>query len=273
MWQMYSIGSLVAGAFESAIDKAGIVGDARVDSYAASFYRTFFFFLATLTVGLTGILGNLQLFIHWSIVPLAFLGLVSTLLFTYLLRKVEITVISAASYLTPILFLIIDTSFLGINLSQAEVLGIILLVCGGIAFSLDGKTEHFKREFTWKVAGAFVFIYILQSGIENYTFKHFSDGGLNAISYYASIWSLTTLLFLGVLLVKGKMHTLVARAAVTYIPYAALGKTFDAFNSILFLSAVSIATVSQVSAFNALFPLVVFIAAVITQSFFGIGLK
>lgn len=273
MWQTYSLGSLIAGAFESAVDKAGIVGDARVDSFAASFYRSLCFTIATVLIGLTGLLGTVHFFFHWSMLVVALFGFVGTLLFTHLLRTVEITAISAASYLTPFLFLLVDTHILGVQLTQLEIIGIILLVCGGIAFSLDGKTHHFKREFTWKVAGMFFFIYIIDSAIENYTFKHFSASGLNGISFYVSSGLFANLLFLCTAVVCGKTRSLVAPAALRYIPYAMLGKTFDSFNSVLFLSAIALASVSQASAFNALFPLVVFLAAVATQSFFGIGLR
>ena len=273
MWQTYSLGSLIAGAFESAVDKAGIVGDSHVDSFAASFYRATCFTAATLLIGSTGILGAMHLFWHWSMLVVAVAGVIATLLFTKLLRAVEITVISAASYLTPFLFLIIDTHFLGTHLTQMEIVGIFLLVCGGIAFSLDGKSHHFKREFTWRIAAIFFFIYIIDSALENYTFKHFSAGGLNGVSFYATSGLLSSIIFLGLALVRRKTHTLIAPAALRYIPYALLGKSFDVFNSVLFLSAVAMATVSQASAFNALFPLVVFIVAAITQSFFGIGLR
>ena len=62
MWQTYSLGSLIAGAFESAVDKAGIVGDARVDSFAASFYRSLCFTIATVLIGLTGLFGGMHFF-------------------------------------------------------------------------------------------------------------------------------------------------------------------------------------------------------------------
>jgi len=274
MWQSYSLGSLLAGAFENAVDKAGIVRDGGVDSYVASFYRAFFFWVAVTLVGATGLLGDIIFFFHWSYLPLAVVAAISTLLFTYLLRTVEITVIGAAAYLAPLLFLVIDTKILGVALTQAQMIGIFLLIAGGLAFSLDGKTHHFRRDLTWKIWAAIFFIFVLSVGIEAYLFKYLNaNHGVNAVSYYVYSTIPAVLLLFALLAWKGRARALVSRQSLLYMRYAALGKSFDSLNSILYISALSMATLAQVSAFNALMPLMVVIVAVFAQSLFGFRLK
>lgn len=274
MWQSYSLGSLIAGAFESAADKAGIVRVGAVDSYVASFYRSFFFLLAASLVGTLGILGDLTPLFHWSFIPFAISSSISTLLFTYLLRNVEITGIGAASYLAPFLFLVIDTQILGIALTQLQIIGITLLVCGGLAFSLDGITHHFRRDLTWHVWAAILFIYVFNTGFEAYLFKYLNATyNLNAVSFYVYSTIPATAILFFVLLYKGRFRYLLTRPARAYIPYAMLGKFLDSFNSILYMMALSFATLAQVSAFNALMPLVIVVTASLAQGIFGIRLK
>jgi len=274
MWQSYAIGSLLAGALESAVDKAGIVRDGGVDSYVASLYRAFFFLVAVTVVGLSGILGDLTFFVHWSYLGIGAIGALGAILFTYLLRTVEITVIGAATYLAPFLFLILDTKVLGVALTQLQMLGIVLLVCGGLAFSLDGKTHHFRRELGWKVWGAILFIFILATAIEAYLFKYLhATYDVNAVSYYVYSTIPGVIILLFVVIWKRRIAQLVTPIALSYLPYAILGKTFDAFNSVLYVTALGMAALSQVSAFNALMPLVIVLVALLAQGLFGIRLK
>jgi len=274
MWQAYSLTSLTAGAFETVVDKAGIVHDNVIDSYVASFYRLALFGLMTSLLGITGLLGELTIFLHWSTFALGIMAAFSTVMFTYLLRTVELTVIGAAAYLTPLLFLLIDTSILKLSFTSIQLFGIVLLVLGGLAFSLDGKTHHFKKYLSGRVWGIFFFIYIFYSGVEAYTYRYLhTTYDLSPVSFYATYICFGALLLFGVLVFKGRTHLLISRPALRYIPYAAAGKAFDSVNSTLYITAISMATVSQVSAFNALMPLVLVAVAWVVQGVFGVRLK
>ena len=274
MWQVYSFGSMLAGACESATDKAGVISGTAVDSYVATFVRTACFFIATVLVGLTGIIGELHFFWHWSIVFVALLGIISSLSYTYVLRRVEITEIVAAGYLASFLYLCIDTQILGVAFSTSQIWGVILLICGGIAFTLDGKTHRFQKNLTPAVIGAFLMMYVVYGGIDAYLFKYLNTTiGLNGVSFYASIWLIGLVFFFGLLLVKGRVRLLFSKQTAHYVPYAALGKSFDVFNSVWYATALSIATVSQVSAFNSLLPLLLFFVAAISQKELHVRLK
>jgi len=246
MWQFYALGSLVAGAFEGVVDKAAFVRDAHIDSSIATFYRSIFIFFAFIAIGLVGILGELSLFFHWSIVGLALLYVVAALCYTYLLRRVEIVSIGAIAYLASFFFLFVDMYIVGLPITQTQIAGIALLVFGGLAFALDGKTHHFNRELTLGVLGALLCIFLLTTGVEAYLFKYLHKTyALNGVSFYASGWFFASIfLFLFVVGTK-KTHRLLTRSAIIYIPYAIIGKIFDAFNSVLYASALALAAVSQ----------------------------
>jgi uncharacterized membrane protein len=273
MWQSYALGSLVAGALESIADKAGIVHDAAVDSYVATFYRVALFTGAVALLGASGLFGDFRFFFHWSLVLLGFLAAISSLLFTYLLRHLEITVIGALSYLAPFLFLGIDMYILGAPLTAVHIAGMVLLVGGAIAFTLEGKTHHFKRALTWRVGAALFFMTVVYAGCDAYLFTYLNAShGLEAVSYSASAHVFNGMFLFGLIIARGRLPRLFDRSARRYIPYAAIGKSFDSLNSILFLMALPLATVSQVTAFTALSPLVLFVVAALSQNLFRFGL-
>lgn len=272
MWQSYALGSVGADALHKIADKAAFVRDAGVDSLIATFYRLFFFFAVSVIVGYSGILGEFTFFVHWIFFILAPIEALASYLYSHLLRHVEVTGLAAAGYLAPFLFFLIDTYFLKVHLSPAQIMGIVMLVLGGIAFSIDGKTHHFVRT-TWRTWIVFFFVYIFAFGTEVYAFKYaFEVHGVNGVSFHTtfSLW-ITLILFVSVLY-KRKTHKLFSRATRIYIPYALAAKTFDVFGSILFASAIALASVSQVSAFAALTPFILFVFAAIVQTVFRVRL-
>jgi len=273
MWQGYLLGSLLAGAFESVTDKAALVWDGKVDTAVATFYRLLFFFGASVAVGLLGVLGGFSLFFHWTFLLFIPFSAITSYLYTYLLRHVEITVIGAAAYLTPFLFLLVDTTILDVPLSFLQIGGVVLLVLGGAAFSLDGKTRRINAELTLPVLGVFL-LGVLYTGTEAYLFKHLNESyGLNAVSFLVNVWGPVCVLALLYVVAMNKSHLLWNRAARIYIPFVAVSKTFDSFNSILYIAALSLAAVSQVTAFEALFPLFLFAVAVLVQGIFHLPLR
>lgn len=155
MWQLFALGAMLATAGENVIDKAALIRDVSLDPLVATFIRPFLFFVAIAFVGLTGWLGELHFFFNWVLWLCVPFGILSSFLYTYLLQKIEITSIGAAGYLTPFLFFFIDTSVVTTHFTPLQVIGIILLVAGGIGFSLDARTHVIKRDLTWRVWAAF----------------------------------------------------------------------------------------------------------------------
>jgi len=273
MWQLFALGALFFTAGENVADKAALVNHRSVDSDVASFYRPLLFFLVISAVGLSGWLGPLQFVFPLSIWLFTPVAMFASIFYTYLLKKIEVTSIGAAAYLAPFLFLFIDTHLLQTHFTALQILGILLLILGGIAFSLDGRTRRVKPELTWAVWAIFIFN-LCYSGTEAYLFKSLNTSqGVNSPSFFASLWLLASLGLFLIVILKGKSHLLGHPSVRAYIPRVTLSKSFDAMSSLLWGQALIFATVSQVSAFDATFPLVLFVVVVVAQNLFGVNLK
>lgn len=268
MWQLYVLGSLFASSGEYVTDKVAIVTNRRVDPLIASFWRMFFFVVCAGAIGALGWLGGVTFELNPLIVIVGIIGVGNSLAYTSLLRRVEVTGIGAISYLAPFLFLAIDVNVLHTQFTAQEVFGIILMVLGGFAFAVDGKTHHFKKELSpwvWLMLLYMVF-YI---GVMAYAFKLMNAAtGISAPTFFVSTCAVATLILLGIVFAQRKSGLLFKRPARRYMPRVVLSKTFDALESILWAQALTLAAVSQVSAMEALEPLVLFVMTVVVQDVF-----
>jgi hypothetical protein len=96
---------------------------------------------------------------------------------------------------------------------------------------------------------------------------------VNGVSYYSSLWLLGTVSLLAIVLLQGKGHLLLDKTSRSYVPRVAVSKTCDAASSVLSAQALSLAAVSQVSAFDALYPLISFTLVVVAQGLFKMRLN
>ncbi len=274
MWQLYAFASLIASSGESIIDKFALVSHKRIDSLVATFWRLVMFTCCIwIFFSLTGIFGG----ITWNFTPLIWLvglfGIANSLSYTFLLRRVEVTGIGAIFYLSPFLFLVIDTSVLHTALTPGEITGIFFMVFGGLAFAMDGKTHRFKREFSIGVWSALLLM-IAYSGIEAYAFKFLhTTQALNSPSFFASTALVNTCGLLFFAMATGRSTLMFNKSALSYIPRITLSKCFDIANSVLWAQALTLAAVSQVSAMEALEPLVLFVVTIVAQSIFSFRLE
>ncbi len=273
MWQLYVLGALLASATENVIDKAAIVQNVTVDFLVASFWRPLMFFIAIAGIGLLGFLGPLHFFFHWSILLIAPFGIFTSLFYTYLLKNVELTSINAAAYLVPLIFLFIDSNIAHVGLHVVQVAGIFFLVLGGVGFALDGQTLRIKKELNWRIWCMFIFN-IAWGGTEAYLFKYLNvEYGMNGVSFFATLWLICSVLLLIPIIFSGKIKLLFARSSRIYIAQSVFSKGSDALSSALWTQALVFAAVSQVSAFEAVYPLVLFLLVLIAQGVFRIPLK
>ncbi|HTR18682.1 MAG TPA: EamA family transporter [Candidatus Paceibacterota bacterium] len=265
MWQLYVLGSLIASAGESVVDKFAIASNRKIDSMVATFWRLVFFSLFTALIGLLGFWGGIQLLFAPVVFLVAVAGVINSLFYTYLLRHIEVLGIGAMSYLAPFLFLVIDTNVLHTSFSGQEVFGIVLMVLGGFAFAIDNKTHHFNK--AWSPVVWVMFLYsALYVGIEGYAFKYAHAAyGIGSIGFCASYGLAMTAMLLVIVLLQGKSSQLWGRAARSYLPRIAISKAFDAGSTILWTQALVFAAVSQVSAMQSLEPLVLFVATYLAQ--------
>jgi drug/metabolite transporter (DMT)-like permease len=273
MWQYYELGALFTSAAQDVVDKFAIVRNHSIDSLVATFHRMMLFMLATVAIGLLGPLGSLRFFFNWEVLLFAPLCVIGSLLWTYILRNVEVMTTGAAFYLAPLLYLFIDSHLLTMHFTATQITGVLLLVLGGIAFSVDGQTYRLKSELTGRVWAALVLV-LIYNGAEAYFFKHLnSTYNVNGVSFFASLWLLGTFSLLVALLVQGKVHLLGDKISRSYVPRVAISKTCDAASSVLSAQALSLAAVSQVSAFDALYPVISFILVLVVQGLFKMRLN
>lgn len=273
MWQLYALGAAVAAAAEMVIDKAALVRNVQVDFYVASFWRPLMFFVAVMLIGLTGILGPFQLFPHWGILLLAPFGILTALFYTYMMKHVELTSIEAAAYIAPFIFLFIDTHYVHASLKLIQILGICLLVIGGFVFTIDWKTWQFKPELDWRVWSMFLFG-IAWSGAEAYLFKYLNASyAISGATFFGTLWFIVSICLLVPIIFLRKTRLLFAPSSVIYIAQSFASKSFDALCSVLWAQALIFAAVSQVSAFDAIYPLTLFILVLVVQGVFRISLK
>ncbi|MDB4992193.1 MAG: hypothetical protein JWL75_438 [Parcubacteria group bacterium] len=265
MWQLYTLGAIAAEAIETIFDKAAIVRNVRIDSLVASFWRAFLFTVCTALIGVIGIAGPLHPFFHWSLILMALIGSCTSLTYTYVLKRVEITNISSIAYLAPVLLLFIDTNIAGTHLEQNQIIGVLLLVLGGIMFTLDMKTFRFKKELSWVVWLIFLFN-LAYGAAEAYLFKHLNSAyGVDGVSFFSSFWLLSSIYILILVIVKGKLPLVFARSNRVFIAQTSVGKSFDAITTILWAQALTLAAVSQVSSFSSIYPLMLLIFVLLIQ--------
>lgn len=273
MWQLFASLYLFLQGGQDLIDKTAIVRDKKIDSLAASFLRTALFVVMTGVVGLSGLFGPLQFFFSPLVVLNAVLGAGSAILWTYLLKHVEVTAIAALGYLSPLFFLFIDASLLDVSFDLPSTLGVLLLVGGGLFFVVDSRHMRLRKTFTKPVLSA-ALLGLLITTAEGYSFQHLhSQAGVNEVSFAVSTWGISTVLLLIFILWKGEIRGVLPAARHNhYFTKVSVSKGLDVFSSLFWLKAIAIAPVSTVTAFASLYPLLLLVLATMGQRF-GVRLE
>ncbi len=265
MWQLLALLAIVAVSLQDVVDKWAMVSNRTIDASVATFWRNALAFIFTLAVGVWGILGPLTWYFDLWILAFALMLVCTSYLYTYMLRRVEVTSIEMDNYLAPLIFLAVDVVLVEATLSFAQIVGVLLLACGGFLLTMDGKTHHRKREFSPKVFGIILF-WIAYGGFQYYLFKHLHETqGLSSVSFMASTYVIVIGIMLLVVVARGKYKALFNAASARYLPPVALSKGLDTAATLLTLTAITYASVSQVSAIGALAPLMLLVIAVFVQ--------
>lgn len=273
MWQIYSLLWLFTNAIENSIDKMAVIRSEQLDPIVMTFYRVTIYVVIIALIGFSWLDGEMYWLPDWKIIVFGIFSTVLSLSYTYALGKIEVTSIATIAYLGPVGYLLIDTMFLEINLSWFQILGILLLVLGGIGFSIEWKTKKLKEEISPKILGVFLF-WIAYGGIEWYLFKFMhSEQGVNATTFFANSWTWTVIVLLFLVLIKGKTRELFSRSAKSYAVRSIASKSCDVGTTLFAAQALTLATVSQVSAMSALEPLVLLVVTVIIQQVLKIHLN
>lgn len=259
MWQLFALGSLALEALERSIDKIAIVTE-TIDGFAATFWRNIVFTLFFVLAGVLGVAGSAHIFLPAWIWVVGALGIVDALCYTYLLNRVEITGIAVVAYMSPIALLLIDTAVIHEHFLSRQVLGIVLLVAGGMAFVFDPATRSVKKEFSWKV-WTMLFLGILYSILGYYVFRYYSlKGEVTEWNFYFNTSLVVNLGLIALAFVLGKWRKIgAALRHGNYVSKVAVSKSFDAMSGIVWLHAISLSSVAQTGAMHAWYPLVLFV--------------
>lgn len=273
MWQLFALGSLVANAIAEAADKAAFVANKKVDGVVATFWRILFVAIMASIVGFAGWLGELSFTFSVPIILIGIASAIQSLAYTRILRTVEVVEIGALLYAMPLVFLFIDIGYVHTAFSSSEMLGIVLLVIGGLGFALDGKSRAFGSNFSLVTFLLFV-LCAAYAGAQAYLFKYmYAQTGITVSSFFASYTTVAAVSLLIFIIVTGKLKHLTDTHALAYLPRVGVSKLFDTANNLLWAEALTLAAVSQVSAMQALNPVIVFIVAIVAQDVFRISLK
>ena len=260
MWQLFAFSSIVFSALENIVDKIIIVENKAIDLISASVIRNLEYFLIALIVGFTGVFGPLHFLFSWPILLVGVLGMFSGIFYTYVLTKLEVTGYSAVTYVTPVIFLLIDVFILKSAITVVQIFGIILLVLGGLFFVINPKTLRIKPEYTKYIWMIFLFD-LIYGGVEYYIFKHYSGSqDLNEISFVVSTWLMAMITYFAIVAWQNRWHKLIITALKNkYYAKVSISKTFDVLGALASFHAIKLSLVSKATAFDSFYPLILLI--------------
>jgi drug/metabolite transporter (DMT)-like permease len=269
MWQIFTVAALVFNAAEITTDKVIMVANNKLDTLVASFYRNIIFLILSVAIGATGLVGVMHLRFDWPLVAVGGLELIGSIFYTILLKKVEMTGAAAIGYIAPFLFLLVDVFVIRAPLNFTQILGILLLICGGLIFVIDPLTRRLKKQYTKYILAILLFDVVI-AGAQYYGFKFYSTGeGLNEISFMVSVWFWVALGLLALVIVSRKARLLYSTAVQNrYLLKITASKSFDAIGGLFWFHALSLATVSQVNSFSSFEPLILLILLIVVQQIF-----
>ncbi len=276
MWQLFSFSSLFCKTLEEAIDKATLVKYKSIDSYSSTWIRNFIFLFLSI---LSTILISQKLPVIVITIPIIILGVfyaINSILYTVLLKEIEITSSSIMSTFTPLIFLPIDIFIVGKKLIPRQIFGILILVIGGIVFFKRSKINaQFTKKKILMVIGIFLFSVTLQ-GFESYLFQSlFIHKNLSEANFLVSLWSVVflflTIFILCRCLISHQRPNV--KMLMNYSGGSLLSKVADYGNSFFFFKALSIASASQVSSMEVFYPILLIFVVILIQHKFGFNLE
>lgn len=277
MWQLFSLGAVVSSALEETIDKAAVLGSQTLDTVVATWIRNLVVFGIALTASIVIQHSVPSLIVSTPLIAWGFVYAAQAILWTWVLKNVEVTAIAIPSAVLPAIFLPIDLYVRHDHLTPMQILGICILVLGSIVFfmrkNITGDVP--LRKYIVMVASVIV-IDGITFGAEGYLFKNvYEQTNLAPSSFLVSgMFSMCAFLTLAVafqwLRTRGQLSF---AGALRYARGSTLAKVAD-YGTIYFtLQALTLVSLSQVSAMKAFQPLVLLGVALLLQGKFDIELK
>lgn len=277
MWQLFSLTAIFSNTLEETIDKATMLSADTLDTIVAAWIRNIIVFLIA-CVAATLILGSFPALLF--AMPIAIWGLlnaIQAISYTWILKHVEITAASVTFGLLPLIFLPIDLAIAQEHIAMSQILGVFLMVAGGLVFFVRRDLKHvlLTKRFIGALLGLLAFDALI-IGSEGYIFKsYYGATGLSPSAFLVSgmFYMCIFLSFALVVQALRKGPDLSVTGFAQYARGSSIAKIADYSNSFFTLQALSIATVSQVSAMKVLHPFVLLIVAFLAQRTLGIELE
>lgn len=255
--------------FEEIIDKVVIIKKpTKIDPFVASFFRNFAFFVFTLIAGILMVFGKISFFFNINILILAILWPLNSLAYDYFLRNIELSRSQGVFYTFPFIFLFIENVFFHISYSYLQITGIILLVLGAIIFSFDGslKIPVFNlKSILWMFIKLATYAYFL------IVYKMF-ENEVNEISFYFSTWIIVIAFYLIIIILTRKYKKLRQTAvSENFLKKTFLSKGCDFIASIFYLKALSLTTLTPLSALTSFSPIILLLILLMISHFSNIN--
>jgi drug/metabolite transporter (DMT)-like permease len=209
------------------------------------------------------------LILGWMMVILGLINALNSYFYSVLVRRLEITTSGVIFNLAPLVFLFIDIVLLKKGLSLTEICGVLLLVVGGILF-LGRKhlIEKFGKDKRLAVFGMFIFG-VFYLGFQNYLFQYYSlHYHIPETNYLLSLGMWTFVFITAGLIFSSLRGTRVKSNLRVYMHYTAgsfAAKTANYGATYFLLKALLLASVSQVYAMEAFFPIMLMFLVLILQ--------
>ena len=245
---------MIAGSLENIIDKVILIRKPeKIDFLVAMFYRNLWFFIGITLIGLTGFMGKLSFVFTFPFLILAVIYPLTSFAYDYFLRNNELSRFSGIFYTFPLFFLCFDNLFFHLTFSIFRAASVLLLVAGAILFSInpnERRSSFSRMGWFWMLiyAGGNIYLYII--------FKVVSPA-INGVSFYFSTWAMSMVLY-ALLLIATKKYKKLKETATTdnFFLKTLVSKSLDSFSGVFYLQAISLASLTVVSAFDSLSPLV-----------------
>lgn len=266
MWQLYALAAQSVICLESITDKRALKIEG-VDTTVASFLRIAAYLGWTvLLLLLTGQASALAWTTHPLVMLLGLGGAGTSIAYTMMLRQVEVTTLAVLTYTAPLLLLVVD-SLTGKSFSALQMLGMLLLVSGGVAFVYGSRLK-----LNWQTLGAFAYIISFNAG-QAYAIQHFNASQhWTGLEFYYKVWVWSGVYLLAFFAMTGRLSHFARRNVQRYTRFSLLAKLFDALSSWWAGTAITLVAVSQVSSMEAFQPLLMLIFSTLAQKLFNVPL-
>ena len=227
MWKLYSVGSIAFTAIERVIDKAAATESPTISYTIATLVRAFVFLVFTVIIGLTRIEGVLTFVFYWQILLFALFSLANSLIYTYLTRSCEVTLLGTVACLTPLAYLSVDIVALHTRLNFTQLLGVIMLSFGGLGMSVDVNNFRFRSKIS-PTTSVLILATMFYQGVELYAFKYLNTSySVNGVSYFASAWLIVCFGLLLIVTFQGKLSQLELRETRSFAGQTSASKASD----------------------------------------------